>query len=316
MAAEVVKQLRELRAGKVKTESDICTGKEDLCRTNEEIKALKARRSECLKERKEEEAAAYQGEQELSELKRQIFVVLRDIETCKIELDEFNWDLSRLFFKFAKRKRLTEQIKEKKRLIAEHQQKLTELEEKKSELEKKPRYEETVEKHVKIKEKLDMESDEKQAHLTLVQTKLSGLMKEFAELCEKLAPVEEEVAKLLESGEMKEEELNAALLEKPEEEKAPEPVHVPAEAPAPAADFSEGVFYAPGEEPAELQDKLSELFEKLEEAYPDHVVVGLHANHKQLGKKVTELYRLLGYDNGNEFLAAYGYTSKRRRPWG
>lgn len=331
MAAEVVKQLKELRSRREKTESDITGKKAEIRKSKEETKGLKTRRSECLKERKEAEGKAYQTEQDLSALKIQIYGVERDIDTCKIELDELSWDLSRIFFfSMARRKKITEQIKEKKKLVSEHQAKLKELTAKKDELEKMPRYEETIAEHMKIKEKLDIESEEKQAHETLVQGQLTQLQKELSELMEQLNPLEEQIRKMIEEGEMTEDELNAALTEEEKtEEVVPETATENAKESAGEAKQEQelpaqkrmnlvetGALYAPGEEPEEIKEKLSELLEKLEEAYPDHVVVGLHANHKQIGKKVTELYRVLGYDNGNEFLAAYGYTSKRRRPWG
>lgn len=38
------------------------------------------------------------------------------------------------------------------------------------------------------------------------------------------------------------------------------------------------------------------------------VVIGLHKDHKKWGETVTELYRQLGYPDGNAFLTAYGYS--------
>lgn len=60
--------------------------------------------------------------------------------------------------------------------------------------------------------------------------------------------------------------------------------------------------------PENIRKRMEKLFTKLDEAYPDKVIVGLHKNHKNWGETVTELYRLLGYPDGNTFLTAYGYT--------
>ena len=70
----------------------------------------------------------------------------------------------------------------------------------------------------------------------------------------------------------------------------------------------DGVLYAPGAEPAAIKNRIDRLFEKLDEAYPDKVVIGLHKDHKTWGETVTELYRQLGYPDGNAFLTAYGYS--------
>ena len=50
------------------------------------------------------------------------------------------------------------------------------------------------------------------------------------------------------------------------------------------------------------------LFKKLDGAYPDKVISGLQKDHKKWAETVTELYRLLGYPDGQAFLEAYGYT--------
>lgn len=57
----------------------------------------------------------------------------------------------------------------------------------------------------------------------------------------------------------------------------------------------------------ELREKMERTFAKLDEYYPDKVVSRLHNDHRELGKKVAELYRALGYTSGREFLTAYGY---------
>ena len=69
-----------------------------------------------------------------------------------------------------------------------------------------------------------------------------------------------------------------------------------------------GVLYRPGEEPDKIRQRIDRLFEKLDSAYPDKVIISLHNAHKKWGETVTELYRLLGYPDGNSFLTAYGYT--------
>lgn len=68
------------------------------------------------------------------------------------------------------------------------------------------------------------------------------------------------------------------------------------------------VMYAPGKEPESIRKRLDRLFAKLDSAYPDKIISGLHKDHKKWGESVTELYRLLGYPDGNSFLTAYGYT--------
>lgn len=76
-----------------------------------------------------------------------------------------------------------------------------------------------------------------------------------------------------------------------------------------STDVPAGVLYKPGSEPEKIKVRLDRLFEKLDSAYPDKVIVGLNKNHKNWGETVTELYRLLGYPDNNSFLTAYGYTT-------
>ncbi len=66
-------------------------------------------------------------------------------------------------------------------------------------------------------------------------------------------------------------------------------------------------YYRPGMEPEKLKKRMNTLFEKLNSAYPDRNIVGLHNDHKKWGETVTELYRELGYPDGKSFLEAYGY---------
>ena len=66
-----------------------------------------------------------------------------------------------------------------------------------------------------------------------------------------------------------------------------------------------------GQEPENIKKRLNTLFAKLDEAYPDKVIRSLQKDHKKWAETVTELYRLLGYDSGNSFLQAYGYSVER-----
>ena len=77
------------------------------------------------------------------------------------------------------------------------------------------------------------------------------------------------------------------------------------------------VIYRPGNEPESIKQKLGRLFEKLDAAYPDKLIIGLYQDHKHWAETITELYRTLGYSSGNEFLSAYGYktvTGAQGRP--
>ena len=76
-----------------------------------------------------------------------------------------------------------------------------------------------------------------------------------------------------------------------------------------ATNVPAGVLYRPGEEPDRIRQRIERLFEKLDSAYPDKVIIGLHKDHKKWGETVTELYRQLRYPDGNSFLNAYGYTT-------
>jgi uncharacterized protein Veg len=60
--------------------------------------------------------------------------------------------------------------------------------------------------------------------------------------------------------------------------------------------------------PENIRKRMDTLFGKLDEAYPDKVIVHLSRDHKAWGETVTELYRLLGYESPKDFLTAYGYT--------
>ena len=71
------------------------------------------------------------------------------------------------------------------------------------------------------------------------------------------------------------------------------------------------ILYSPGREPENLRKRLNTLFEKLDDAYPDKKISRLNQDHKKWGETVTELYRLLGYPDGQSFLEAYGYTVEK-----
>lgn len=95
------------------------------------------------------------------------------------------------------------------------------------------------------------------------------------------------------------------LKEANEELVAEEPATVETQAAKPA-----GVLYAVGQEPDDIRERLERLFEKLDSAYPDKVIVALTKNHGYWAEIVTELYRLLGYPDSWSFLEAYGYQVK------
>lgn len=58
-----------------------------------------------------------------------------------------------------------------------------------------------------------------------------------------------------------------------------------------------------------VKRKTENVLRRLEQYYPDHVIPGrLERDHKSLSSDISEVYRLLGYENRKEFLNAYGYT--------
>lgn len=75
----------------------------------------------------------------------------------------------------------------------------------------------------------------------------------------------------------------------------------------------DNVIYTPGNEPESIRKRIDRLFAKLDEAYPDKVIVSLNKDHKKWGETVTQLYRLLGYSSGKVFLEAYGYTVSEQK---
>ena len=72
-----------------------------------------------------------------------------------------------------------------------------------------------------------------------------------------------------------------------------------------------------GQEPENIKKRINTLFPKLDEAYPDKVIVSLRRDHKKWDETASEISRQLGYESKNDFLIAYGYkivTSAGGRP--
>ena len=68
-------------------------------------------------------------------------------------------------------------------------------------------------------------------------------------------------------------------------------------------------IYSPGNEPDRIKDRIKTLFERVDSAHPDKIIVGLHSNHKKMGETVSEIYKALGYESGKDFLEAYAKSS-------
>lgn len=66
-----------------------------------------------------------------------------------------------------------------------------------------------------------------------------------------------------------------------------------------------------GQEPERIKKRMDILFAKLDEAYPDKVIIYLQRDHKKWSETIRELYRLLGYKDNKSFLEAYGYIYER-----
>lgn len=64
----------------------------------------------------------------------------------------------------------------------------------------------------------------------------------------------------------------------------------------------------PAQIPENIRKRMDTLFAKLDEAYPDKVIIHLNRDHKKWGETVTALYRALDYESPKDFLTAYGYT--------
>lgn len=68
------------------------------------------------------------------------------------------------------------------------------------------------------------------------------------------------------------------------------------------------VMYTPGNEPDIIKSKVTNMLNRLNEYYPDHIIPrGLQNDHKNLSKTISGLYQWLGYDSAGEMLTAYGY---------
>ena len=66
-----------------------------------------------------------------------------------------------------------------------------------------------------------------------------------------------------------------------------------------------------GNEPQNIKKRMDTLFAKLDGAYPDKIIKGLQRDHKKWDETARDISKLLGYENKNAFLAAYGYTIER-----
>lgn len=82
-------------------------------------------------------------------------------------------------------------------------------------------------------------------------------------------------------------------------------------------ELRDSVLYTPGNEPDIIKNKVENILRRLEEYYPDHVLVRMiEADHKNLSGDISVVYRWLGYPDMQSFLTAYGYeyTPSYRRP--
>ena len=58
-----------------------------------------------------------------------------------------------------------------------------------------------------------------------------------------------------------------------------------------------------------LAKRINTFFDRLEESYPDRVVIHFNRDHKKLAERGTELRRLAGYGEDNDaFFADFGFT--------
>lgn len=67
------------------------------------------------------------------------------------------------------------------------------------------------------------------------------------------------------------------------------------------------IKYEPGEEPLEIKAKLTKLFDMLDEAFPDRLILWADWDHRAWDRLAGELVKELGYERGLYFLNAYGY---------
>ena len=117
--------------------------------------------------------------------------------------------------------------------------------------------------------------------------------------------------------EKKEEARKQKEAEKQEAQRTADEARAKKQAEIQAARANANILYAPGQEPEPLRKRIQSLMEKLDGAYPDHVIVRLAKDHTHWDETVTELYRKLGYADRASFLEAYGFkmnSDKGGRP--
>jgi len=349
---EVINLPLMLKAQKEKLEKDIASKDAQIKSLRDEIEKKMASRPTAIKARKRAENQAYDTATKITSINMEIYGLQRQIAENEIDIDQLNWELSKIsLFNLASRKKKTALVEEKKNQLVEYNAKIEELNAKKEELQALPTYEETIQKFEEEKEVRDAEMAERQDLLRECEEKRDMLAADLGPLDEKIAEAEvkaaaerliyeeeerlrmeeerkqEEEARRLEEEARKLEEESGMLREmtdpramrmaaddeEEEEEEDDGERHI-----NPQATNLDGTAprYAPGEEPDGVKQLVDDLLIDLDIAYPNYVVSGLNTLHRRLGKKVTDMYRLLGYNSGNEFLAAYGYTTKRRKAWG
>lgn len=120
-----------------------------------------------------------------------------------------------------------------------------------------------------------------------------------------------------EEQEQKEKEKKIREAEKQEAQRIAAETKAKKQAKIQEARTNANVLYVPGQEPEPLRKRIQLLMEKLDGAYPDHVIVRLAKEHTHWDETVTELYRKLGYADRASFLEAYGFklnSDKGGRP--
>ena len=200
------------------------------------------------------------------------------------------------------------QEEERKRLEAEEKARHEAEERKRLEAEEKARHEAEKRKRLEAEEKARREEEERKRLDAEEKARREEERKRLE--AEEKARREEEERKRLEAEEKaryEEEESKRTKIEMQQKEIAKK-AGEKSMGKTISSKIPDGVLYAPGAEPAAIKNRIDRLFEKLDGAYPDKVVIGLHKDHKKWGETVTELYRQLGYPDGNAFLTAYGYS--------
>ena len=81
----------------------------------------------------------------------------------------------------------------------------------------------------------------------------------------------------------------------------------------PSVNIASDVLYPIGMEPANILKRMKLLFEKLDSAYPDKVIIGLYTDHKKWSESMVKIYRQLGYSDSTSFLNAYGYSVEMKK---